>query len=380
MEGILDYALASDTGVDKLNAKLMAKYKEDLNSFLVNSAQEKEDAREDSEDEIQDDDEDSVTPELEHTAALSRPVMKRGDRRPSHQVVAKFNVYATEAEQMDFVPSDVVAEEQSEPATLLVSPKQRFGGMGFDHTLLEEMHGHKLRASSDADNNLAGEGGVCSKFHLDLDSPEFAMCKCGHYRDDHVKRKSTVGGVSKELKGLLKSRRQENPPSAVVVVEVPIPASPSPVLSPPVTPTPVVKPSIPKPAHQQFVPKPMGNTYLPTKPAAVEVVKPPPPVIASKPPPSVIASKPPPPVVTSKPPPPPKPATPMGKVKANEACFKSTFFLDVSASEYGVCAKCGWKKNDHVRLAPDATTAHAPVVKRPVSIKINAPPQPCGEL
>lgn len=42
-----------------------------------------------------------------------------------------------------------------------------------------------------------------------------------------------------------------------------------------------------------------------------------------------------------------------------------------------MCAKCGWKKNDHVRAAPDA---EPPAPKRPMSIKINAPPQPCADF
>jgi hypothetical protein len=60
--------------------------------------------------------------------------------------------------------------------------------------------------------------------------------------------------------------------------------------------------------------------------------------------------------------------------KADKPCFKSTFQLDMNASEFGVCAKCVWKKADHTQ---EPVGSPAAARSRAVSLKIDGPSEPC---
>lgn len=60
--------------------------------------------------------------------------------------------------------------------------------------------------------------------------------------------------------------------------------------------------------------------------------------------------------------------------KKNEPCSISEFQLDMSANEFGICANCGWKRQDHKAKTDQEVTA-----SRPVSVKLNGPLEPCNQ-
>jgi len=59
--------------------------------------------------------------------------------------------------------------------------------------------------------------------------------------------------------------------------------------------------------------------------------------------------------------------------KTQKACAIEEFQLDMGATEFGVCLKCGWKKADHTHASD--TPAPAP---RPVSVRQDGPKEPCA--
>ena len=74
--------------------------------------------------------------------------------------------------------------------------------------------------------------------------------------------------------------------------------------------------------------------------------------------------------------------------KKPQPCSIEEFQLDMSASEFGTCFKCGWKKHEHKSSHPDQQASQQQVDKadggtiisrpRPMSLKKNGPPEPCG--
>ena len=64
-------------------------------------------------------------------------------------------------------------------------------------------------------------------------------------------------------------------------------------------------------------------------------------------------------------------------IKKGQACTTQEFQLDMGASEFGVCMKCGWKKADHVASTNISISEPAPA--RPVSVRKDGPLEPCSK-
>ena len=268
-------------------------------------------------------------------------------------------------------------------------------GVGMDNKILAEMQTAALRHDTGSGRSLeaSDEAGshACSKFRLDTKATTFGICKCGFDRNAHLlqmSRQST--GMSNSLRRKLEKRASSAVPATVI-------PKPSPTLV-------TAKSAPPAPSQQPSsgpaAPKPASPVKEAPRPVVVASLDPP---NASNRPsrtPSMESTS----SATKKLAPSPKPLQPkelkpkrpvsrkavggLERVagrgptpKANQACPLSDFRLDMGADQFGVCAKCGWKKTDHVAVAPAASaTPVLPAAEppRPMSIRKDGPAEPCN--
>jgi len=216
-------------------------------------------------------------------------------------------------------------------------------GVG-DSKLIEEMVTHReLKHSDDAAGVKIQSSGVCNKFRLDTASPEFGVCKCGHRREKHVVKRSSLASASLQRKldekrlaaegltAVAAASVSSSPasrvggatkPGGVEEVPVPVPvAARTAAASHPATPTAApggAPPHAPPPGRP---PRPPENSAV-VRASGKR---------SSKPTSGKKALERLPDSVT---------------VKAPHACTLEQFKLDLG-KEFGTCAHCGWKKADH---------------------------------
>lgn len=246
VDGICDWAMMN--GVEALNDKLRAKYGEDLDSFLMNAAIQKEEEYEEEEEEEEEEsvEETPTAAEIHHDATMDRPAMPVTRRRPTNQMHFTLdengNVNVPESQQMDHAaPIDLRTQldqfiqdnDASKSAELdrlvkfasahglvalnselmvmfgkdlkgneMQAPREHQAmnikkfGVGFDSEVINEMAGHKLHHESSDGAMILDSEGVCSRFRLDTQSSVFGMCKCGHDRAAHVSKRNSGGGAA----------------------------------------------------------------------------------------------------------------------------------------------------------------------------------------
>lgn len=273
-------------------------------------------------------------------------------------------------------------------------------GVGFDNKVLSEMQGHKLHHEDSGRVNVAvdPDTGACNRFRLDTESPVFGMCKCGKDRAAHIKSVSSIKSNTLERK--LAQRRasmnteavKEQPHSKqyhIAEVEVPQVESQAP---PPLLPasTPVKAAALPPRTIATSTSSSSSTTHsevaTPRHNETGLEVKPKPPT------PSSIANNPVRPKSVRRRPPSGKKADShsLERLKPGEKkpkpCSIEEFQLDMSANVFGVCLKCGWKKQDHhpgssVGVTAEAASNGSPasvVPKRPISLRKDGPSEPCN--
>ena len=224
-------------------------------------------------------------------------------------------------------------------------------GVG-DSKLIQEIASHGLRELRHEDSGrvvIESETGVCSKFRLDTTSPVFGMCRCGHKREEHVAKRSSLASGSLQRKLDVKRKEADGggsapppPGAAAPFAEVPIPAAPAKPPPPPATAATTTTTTTKRSSKKR--PGSKGKTGA----DGIERLG---------------------------------GGSGAPKQKAASACPAEEFKLDMGAKTFGTCAQCGWHKSEHKPGGGGASAPAAPkppAPPRPMSIKANGPTEPCS--